>query len=128
MTPLIQIRQLTFSVGGPALLDKANLVINAVNTGERVGLVGRNGTGKSTFLKLLTGEHLADGGEVQAKSGLKIGKLIQTIPHDITDSITSVIASGHEEHGDILADNMPCLNTTYGEKLILLKPSFLVLS
>jgi len=97
MTPLIQIRQLTFSVGGPALLDKANLVINA---GERVGLVGRNGTGKSTFLKLLTGEHLADG----AKSGLKIGKLIQTIPHDITDSITSVIASGHEEHGNILAD------------------------
>jgi len=101
MTPLIQIRQLCFSVGGPPLLDQANLVINPR---ERIGLVGKNGTGKSTFLKLLMGEHHADSGEVHLKSGLKIGNLIQTIPHNVNDTITSVIASGHAQHGELLAE------------------------
>ena len=100
MTPLIQIKNMSFSVGGPTLIDNANLVINPL---EKIGLVGRNGTGKSTFLKLLMGIHQADQGEVHLKSGLKIGQLIQSIPTDINDSITAVIASGHTQHGDILA-------------------------
>ena len=91
---------MSFSVGGPTLIDNANLVINPL---EKIGLVGRNGTGKSTFLKLLMGIHQADQGEVHLKSGLKIGQLIQSIPTDINDSITAVIASGHTQHGDILA-------------------------
>lgn len=91
---------MSFSVGGPTLIDNANLVINPL---EKIGLVGRNGTGKSTFLKLLMGIHQADQGEVHLKSGLKIGQLIQSIPTDINDSITAVIASGHAQHGDILA-------------------------
>lgn len=101
MTPLIQIKNLSFSVGGPLLIEKANLVINPLET---IGLVGRNGTGKSTFLKLLMGHHLPDDGEVNLKSGLKISQLIQSIPQNLHDSITTVIASGHSEHGDILAD------------------------
>ena len=99
MTPLVQIKNISFSVGGPSLLENANLVINPL---EKIGLVGRNGTGKSTFLKLLMGLHQPDAGEVHLKSGLKMGQLIQTIPVDINDSITSVIASGHEKYGDIL--------------------------
>jgi ATP-binding cassette subfamily F protein uup len=101
MTPLIQIKNLSFSVGGPLLIEKANLVINPLET---IGLVGRNGTGKSTFLKLLMGDHQPDDGEVHLKSGLKISQLIQSIPQDLHDSITTVIASGHREHGDILAE------------------------
>lgn len=101
MTPLIQIKNLSFSVGGPLLIEKANLVINPL---ESIGLVGRNGTGKSTFLKLLMGEHLPDDGEVRLKSGLRISQLIQSIPKELHDSITTVIASGHDTHGDILAD------------------------
>lgn len=92
---------MSFSVGGPTLIDNANLVINPL---EKIGLVGRNGTGKSTFLKLLMGLHQPDLGEVHLKSGLKIGQLIQSIPTDITDSITTVIASGHAKHGDVLAN------------------------
>ena len=100
MTPLIQIKNLSYSVGGPTLLENANLVINPL---ERIGLVGRNGTGKSTFLKLLMGINEPDSGEIHLKSGLKIGQLIQSIPNDINDSIASVIASGHNSHGDTLA-------------------------
>ena len=100
MTPLIQIKNMSFSVGGPSLIENANLVVNPL---EKIGLVGRNGTGKSTFLKLLMGLHQPDLGEVHLKNGLKIGQLIQSIPTDIQDSITAVIASGHTNHGDILA-------------------------
>ena len=100
MTPLIQIKNMSFSVGGPTLIDNANLVINPL---DKIGLVGRNGTGKSTFLKLLMGMHQPDDGEVHLKNGLKIGQLIQSIPTNITDSITAVIASGHAKHGKILA-------------------------
>ncbi len=101
MTPLIQIKNLSFSVGGPLLIEKANLVINPL---EKIGLVGRNGTGKSTFLKLLMGQHQPDDGEVNLKSGLRMSQLIQSIPQNLNDSITTVIASGHHSHGHILAD------------------------
>ncbi|MGH1539204.1 MAG: ATP-binding cassette domain-containing protein [Arenicella sp.] len=101
MTPLIQCKNLVFSVGGPLLIDQANFTINPQ---ERIGLVGRNGTGKSTLLKLLLGEHQADDGEITRQSHLKIGQLIQNIPNTIDDTIATVIASGHLTHGDILAD------------------------
>jgi len=101
MTPLIQCKNLDFSVGGPLLIDNASCVINP---GERIGLVGRNGTGKSTLLKLLFGIHQPDDGELVRQSGLKIGQLIQDIPSDINDTITTVIASGHETHADILTE------------------------
>ena len=101
MTPLIQCKNIDFSVGGPLLIDSANCVINP---GERIGLVGRNGTGKSTLLKLLFGIHQPDDGELVRQSGLKIGQLIQDIPRDITDTITTVIASGHETHADVLTE------------------------
>ena len=101
MTPLIQIKNLSFSIGGPLLIENANLTINPL---EKIGLVGRNGTGKSTFLKLLMRNHLPDDGEVHIKSGLNIAQLIQSIPQNIHDSITTVIASGHSKHGETLAE------------------------
>ena len=69
MTPLIQIKNMSFSVGGPTLIDNANLVINPL---DKIGLVGRNGTGKSTFLKLLLGIFQPDDGELHLKNGLKM--------------------------------------------------------
>ena len=77
MTPLIQIKNMSFSVGGPTLIDNANLVINPL---DKIGLVGRNGTGKSTFLKLLMGMHQPDDGEVHLKnvcSHLKLSMFLQ---------------------------------------------------
>jgi len=100
MTPLIQCKNIDFSVGGPLLLEKATF---NVHDGDRIGLVGRNGAGKSTLLKLLYGIHQADDGELTLQKGLRMGRLIQEVPHDIKGNVASVIAGGHEQHGELLA-------------------------
>ena len=59
---MIEIKNLTLQRGLKVLLDKANLTINP---NQRVGLIGKNGTGKSSLFALIKGEISADGGEVQ---------------------------------------------------------------
>ena len=48
-----------------------------VNDGDRIGIVGRNGDGKSSLLRLLTGQHQPDSGRVTRRSGLRVGALSQ---------------------------------------------------
>lgn len=67
--PLITLLKVSLSYGHHALLDKADLIIAE---GERIGLIGRNGTGKSSLLRLLDGRTEADDGEIQRQSGLKV--------------------------------------------------------
>jgi ATP-binding cassette subfamily F protein uup len=67
--PLITLRDAELAYGLHPLLDRAQLV---VQEGERIGLIGRNGTGKSTLLKVLTGFSPLDDGAVESESGLRI--------------------------------------------------------
>ena len=69
---LMTLRNITLAFGGPPLLDGVNLQIEP---GERLCLVGRNGTGKSTLMKLLNGELQADSGELVRDQGLKVARL-----------------------------------------------------
>ena len=64
----LELRSVTHSFGGPPLLDEASLF---VEKGERVCLLGRNGSGKSTVLRLLTGELDPDGVEVGRRPGVR---------------------------------------------------------
>ncbi len=73
---MIQIKDLTKSFGARTLFSGVNLV---VNPRERVGLVGRNGTGKSTLLKLILGEENCDDGEVAIPKNYRIGALRQKL-------------------------------------------------
>lgn len=66
---LISLLKTSLSYGHHALLDKADLIIAE---GERIGLIGRNGAGKSSLLRLLDGRTEPDDGEIQRKSGLKV--------------------------------------------------------
>ncbi|MGZ9020737.1 MAG: ATP-binding cassette domain-containing protein [Rhodoplanes sp.] len=59
---MLRIDNLTYRIGARVLFDQSNAV---VSTGHRVGLVGRNGTGKTTLLRLISGELEADGGRVE---------------------------------------------------------------
>ena len=72
--PLLTLDRLELAYGHWPLLDGASLVVEA---GERIGLIGRNGTGKSSLLKIIAGESQADAGEVWRAPGLKLAYVPQ---------------------------------------------------
>lgn len=90
---MLTIQDLTYRVGGRTLLDKASLSISA---GHRVGLVGPNGVGKSTLFKLITGELMADGGDISIVKNASIGWVKQDLPDDDTKLIDIVLAADTE--------------------------------
>ncbi len=90
---MLTIQDLTYRVGGRTLLDKASL---AIGTGHRVGLVGPNGVGKSTLFKLITGELMADSGEIGLVKNTSIGWVKQDLPDDDTLLIDVVLAADTE--------------------------------
>lgn len=97
---LLSLRGVTVSFGGHPLLDAVDLHIE---TQERICILGRNGAGKSTLLKVLQGDVKADAGEITRQQGLKVVRLEQEVPSDISGSIYDVIASGLGPQGLLLA-------------------------
>src|SRR5690348_7158057 len=97
---LVQLQRVDFSVGGPLLLEHVSLSIEA---NERVCIVGRNGEGKSTLLKLISGELRADDGEVRVQNGIVIARLPQEVPHDTSGNVFDVVAEGLGDLGRLLA-------------------------
>ena len=77
---LITLRGVQLSLGGPLIFDNADFKLHA---GEKVGLVGRNGEGKSTLFRLLTGELKPDGGVIEVQQGIRVASLIQEVPRDM---------------------------------------------
>jgi ATP-binding cassette subfamily F protein uup len=67
--PILTLQDAELAYGLHPLLDQAGLILR---TGERIGLIGRNGTGKSSLLKVIAGELVLDGGEVRRRDGLTI--------------------------------------------------------
>jgi ATP-binding cassette subfamily F protein uup len=66
----------------------------ALEPGERVCLIGRNGAGKSTTFKLITGEIDCDAGEVVPSTGLVVSQLAQSLPDAVDQSVRSIVKSG----------------------------------
>src|SRR5580704_14123909 len=89
--PLLATTELALSYGNQRLLDGVTL---AVAPGEKVGLVGRNGCGKTSLLKILTGEQKADAGEVSLRRGLRTGYLPQEFELDGTKTVLQNIEAG----------------------------------
>jgi ATP-binding cassette subfamily F protein uup len=98
--PLIQLQRVDYSVGGPLLLEQVDLTIEP---NERVCIVGRNGEGKSTLLRLLAGEIKPDDGEVRVQGGVRVAKLAQEVPQDAHGSVFDVVAQGLGDLGALLA-------------------------
>ena len=97
---LVQLQRVDFSIGGPLLLERVDLSIEA---NERVCIVGRNGEGKSTLLKLISGELRADDGEVRVQNGVVIARLAQEVPQDTAGSVFDLVAEGLGDLGRLLA-------------------------
>ena len=88
---LVTLKDVTISFGGPTLLDTANWQIER---GERICLIGRNGTGKSTLLRLIHGELPPDSGMITKAQGLKTALLPQEVPLDLDGTVYDIISSG----------------------------------
>ncbi|MEW9572170.1 ATP-binding cassette domain-containing protein [Rhodanobacter sp. Si-c] len=97
---LIQLQRVDFSIGGPLLLEHVDL---SIDRNERVCIVGRNGEGKSTLMKLIAGELKPDDGEVRVQGGTVIARMAQEVPHGTTGSVFDVVATGLGDLGQLLA-------------------------
>ncbi|MCK4563509.1 MAG: ATP-binding cassette domain-containing protein [Verrucomicrobia bacterium] len=94
---LLSLQNLHKAFGGPLLLDDATLQIEC---GERICLVGRNGEGKSTLLKIVSGFIEPDSGEIIRQPGLKVRRLRQNVPHDLTGTVEALVFQGLEDPHD----------------------------
>ncbi|MEM7643072.1 MAG: ABC-F family ATP-binding cassette domain-containing protein [Pseudomonadota bacterium] len=97
---MLQITDLSYSVAGRPLLVDATATIPE---GHKVGLVGRNGTGKTTLFRLIRGEVPVDGGEISLPSRARIGGVAQEVPS--TDvSVFETVLAADEERAALMAD------------------------
>ena len=88
---LLRFDQVSLEFGEQLILRDADL---AIDSGERVCLIGRNGAGKSTTFRLITGEIESDRGEITRKQGLVVSKLEQTLPEAMALPVRDVIRHG----------------------------------
>jgi len=98
---LINLVDVDYSVGGPLLLEHANL---AIERGERIAVVGRNGEGKSTLLRLIAGEIRPDSGEVRVEGGVRVARLAQEVPNALSGEVFDVVAGALGHVGELLAE------------------------
>lgn len=99
MSNLISLENICLAYGLDYLLDHAKLQINS---GERVCLIGRNGAGKSSLLKIIAGIEKPDSGTVWYKPNLRMARLAQELPQNISLTVFEFVAEGLAETGKIL--------------------------
>ncbi|CAK0780494.1 ATP-binding protein Uup [Gammaproteobacteria bacterium] len=97
---LLNLKDIHLAYGGASLLDGVDL---QVEQGERLALVGRNGSGKSSLMRLIAGEIKADSGEVVRTAGLKMARLAQEVPPAQEGTVFDVVAAGLGPIGQWLA-------------------------
>ena len=98
---LLKLTNVSLAYGSNPLLDGVSWQIAR---GERVCIIGRNGTGKSSMLSLVKGSQLPDDGEIWRAPGLKIGELPQELPAADERTVFDVVAEGLAGVGKLLAD------------------------
>ena len=98
--PLITLDNISLRFAEKVILDEINATIHK---GDKIGLIGRNGEGKSTFLKLLAGLISADDGDLKVQNRTTISYLEQQPPEDNSDTLFNIVAHGLGDTGKILA-------------------------
>jgi ATP-binding cassette subfamily F protein uup len=99
VSALLSANEIRLTYGYQTLLDGVTL---AVSAGEKVGMVGKNGCGKTSLLKILTGAQKADSGEISLRRALRVGYLPQEFELDLTLSVHENIAAGASDVVDAI--------------------------
>ncbi len=90
---MLKLENISYAIDGRPLIEEASAVIP---TGHKVGLVGRNGTGKTTLFRLIRGELSLDQGEITLPKGWRIGGVAQEVPGNEVNLIDTVMAADTE--------------------------------
>jgi len=98
---IVTLNNVTLNVAGNRLLDGADWQIQPK---DRIALVGRNGAGKSSLLRLLEGKLVPDGGQVNRLNGLRIAGLTQEVPVSADENVYHFLVKGLGETGELLAE------------------------
>jgi len=97
---MLHINDLTFRIEGRLLFEQATL---AITKGAKVGLVGRNGTGKSTLFHLIKNQMTPDGGSIRLRKGARLGWVDQEVPSGPISLLDTVLEADVERH-DLMAE------------------------
>ncbi len=97
---LINLSNITIAFGGPLILDNVTL---DVQKGQRICILGSNGTGKSTLLKIIAGTVHQDNGTIVTEPSLRIAYLQQDVPDNFDGTVEHVIMAGAGKTGEMLA-------------------------
>jgi len=98
---LISLQEISLAFGGPLLFDHLSLQLEA---GERVALLGRNGVGKTTLMKVMAAQLGIDDGEIVFQKGIQVTHLPQEVPTDITGNVFDIVLSGLGKRAKLLSD------------------------
>lgn len=98
---MIGLYEISLSFGDPLIFDDLSLELGM---GERIALLGRNGAGKTTMMRVIAGELEVDRGKVIYQKGIKVALLPQEVPSGIKGTVFDVVLSGLGEKVKLLAD------------------------
>ena len=90
---MLSVQNITYRIAGRTLLEDTSLTIER---GQKLGLVGRNGTGKTTLFRLITGEAQIDDGRIDLQKGIRLGQVAQEAPAGKTSLIDTLLAADKE--------------------------------
>ncbi|MGI9350376.1 MAG: ABC-F family ATP-binding cassette domain-containing protein [Rhizobiaceae bacterium] len=97
---MLKLTELTVHIAGRPLLENASLTLQK---GMRAGLVGRNGCGKTTLFKVITGDHGHETGKVEVKKGWRIGQVAQEAP-GTEETLLEIVLAADKERAELLAE------------------------
>lgn len=97
--PLVRLDKVSLNFGTHILLDEVDFTLKK---GTKIGLLGRNGVGKTTFMKVIAGSVQADGGERWLRPGVEVAWLEQSLPEADEQSVYDTVAGGLAEIGELL--------------------------